>query len=163
MILSIQAIVICILTIILVLFYFDERKKQASSIPTGKLTRFWDGIDRRRFVRLNADVPVKYSLPKNSYDLKITKAKNISAGGICVTLNEKLASDTKISLEICLPTPNRHIVARGKVAWVEEEVKSNNKEGTRCFNVGIEFKEMSPEDRDALFHFIKETGRLQSG
>lgn len=159
MILLIQLILICVLVLILIALYLDERYKHKTGVPTGRLTQFWDGAERRRFVRINADVPVRYTLPKTNNNAKAIKTNNMSVGGICISLTEKLSPHDKLSLEIeCLPFPSPPIVAKGEVVWIKEDTQEENKDGIRRFTMGIEFKDISPQGKERLFKFIKEAG-----
>lgn len=163
MILYIQIILICVLILILASLYLDERYKQKNKIPKGKLTQFWDGTERRRFVRISANVPVRYSLPKGGDNLKVVKTKDISIGGICMTITEKLSPNIGLRLEIELGEATSPIFAKGEVVWVKEDADLKDKEGIRYFSVGVEFREILPKDRERLVGFIKRSEQIQGG
>lgn len=156
MILYIQIILMAVLLLILITLYIDEKQKRQAKIPTGKLTHIWDGSERRRFVRISTNVPVRYSLPKNPNDIKISKTKDISTGGICITINEKLIPRARLCLEIEPRESHGPILAKGEVAWVKENTEAMSKEGIRYFDIGIEFKDILPKDKERLFGFVKE-------
>ena len=161
MIIYLQIILITVLVFTLLALYFDERQKRKSKTPTAKLTHFWEESERRSFVRIDADVPIKYSLPKGPNTLKNGRMKNLSLGGIGMTLNEKFNPKDSLLLEIGLPDSSAPIIAKGEIAWVKENTAQKDPEGVRHFDVGIEFKELSPKDRDRLLKFIKDRGKTQ--
>lgn len=145
-----------VLLLILTALYIDERQKKQTKISRGKLIHVWDGSERRRFVRISADIPVRYSLPKGPNNIKAPKTKDISIGGICITINEKLMPRASLCLVIEPAGSPEPILANGEVAWVKENTQETNKEGIRYFDIGIEFKDILPKDKERLFGFIKE-------
>lgn len=163
MIFCVQIILIIILLSILILLYLDEKQKKKAKVSTGKLTQVWDGSERRRFLRVPTDIPVRYSLPKNSNNLKNGRTKDISIGGICMTVNEKLNPKVRLCLEIESEGSPPPISAKGEVVWVKEAVEQKNAEGIRYFDIGIEFKDISPKDKERLAEFIKRFECGQSG
>jgi len=163
MILYIQATLIAVLVFTLIALYFDETHKRRFGTPTGKMTQCWDGSERRRFVRIAKDISIKYSMPKEADKYKVIKTNNISIGGICMTINEKFSLKALLSIEIALLDSPNPIFAKGEVVWVTENPQQDN-DGIRYFDIGIEFKDILPQDRERLFKFIKQESELnQSG
>lgn len=163
MILWIQIILIIVLFLILGALYIDEKQKQRRRAPSGKLIQFWDGSERRVFTRLNCDIPIKYSLPHQTPHAKFANSKDVSIGGICVSVKEKLSLNDKLSLEIDFPGGGHPVIVTGQVAWVKEDTPKNNPMEVRRFRAGLEFKDISPRDRDRLLKFIKESSQVASG
>ena len=59
--------------------------------------------ERRRYVRLNSAVDIKYSTLEEEPAEKLkTKTRNISAGGICIIADEKLETDSVLVLSVFL-------------------------------------------------------------
>lgn len=157
MILYIQLILITVLCAILGALYIDEKHRNKIKFPTGKLIQLWDGSERRRYVRISADVPIRYSLPKEyNNHVKAIKTKDISVGGICMIVNEKLNLHIMLCLRIDTPGLSSPIYAKGEVVWVKENTEDKNTEGIRYFNIGIEFNDVQPQDKERLFSYIKE-------
>ncbi|MCX5715868.1 MAG: PilZ domain-containing protein [Candidatus Omnitrophica bacterium] len=155
MILVIQLILVSVLFLILIALYVDEKHKHKFKIPTGILTQFWDGSERRRFVRVDADIPVKYSLSLKPNGTSVVKTADISIGGVCITLAEKLTPKQNLAVEIGLPDAGKSaIVAKGRVAWVKES-ESQSQDGIRYFTAGIEFCEISRNGMACLLNFVK--------
>ena len=161
MILSLHIILIAILIFTLVALNTDERYKRKTKIPRGKLTCVWEGGERRCFTRVNSDMPVRYNFSKMSNNAKAVETKNISIGGICMSIDEKLALHDQVSLEIELPGLSASINAKGEIVWVKENRSQSGRAGIRHFDVGIEFKDLAPKGKSLLFKFLKECGNLQ--
>ena len=108
--------------------------------------------ERRRFVRLNISVEIQYTvLEKETPDELKAKSRNISAGGICIIADEKIATDNILILSIYLPADEMPIIAKGKVVWARPfEI---GKEGER-FDVGVEFIEIDPKDRKKIDQYV---------
>jgi len=159
MILYLQIILITVLVVTLVALYFDERQKKREKAPVAKLTRVWEENERRTFVRINADVPVRYNIPKKVNNPKPVKTKNISVGGIAISLNEKLALRDRISLEMEMPDVPTPVMVIGEVVWIREDVEQEDQQGVRHFSAGIEFKEILPKDQAKISKFIKKCGK----
>ncbi len=112
--------------------------------------------ERRKFVRLNTNVDVKWAKitdEKESLlgDLSVTK--NISGGGICLTVyGGNITESDFLYLEIELPT-KRIIKTKGKVVWVGEfEIIGGRYE--KRYDVGVEFLEIKDEDIEEINKFV---------
>ena len=96
--------------------------------------------EKRRFVRLSANVKVKLvkigEMPKEVLD-SAAASKNISENGICIIMVGKGVSvGDKLHLEMELPT-KKVIKLEGMTMWVKEfEIFGGQHE--RRFDVGIE-------------------------
>lgn len=158
MIVLFQIIIIAVLLIILLFLYIEERQRRKASVPAGNVSQIWDGVDRRRFFRVNANIPVKYKPPKNSNHRNAINSTDISKGGIGIVVTEKLCPNERLALEIELPGAAQPIIACGKVVWIREDVKKES--DIRQFVVGIEFDGISSRDSDLLHQFIQ---KLKAG
>ena len=158
MIFCVHAVLFSMLILILVALYIEERRKNISRAPTGKLIQIWDGSERRRFVRMPAVIPIKYSFSKRTENIKVAKIKDISIGGICMIINEKLNIKTNICLEIAATDDSAPIRAKGEVIWIKENGEAWDNEGIRHFNIGVEFKDVLSKDRERLSKFIRDAG-----
>jgi hypothetical protein len=97
-----------------------------------------DGLERRKFSRLNILVDVSYSKKNSVSSGNLTLTKNISKGGICFVGYEKLNEADIIDLKIFLPGEKLPITATAKVSWVKEFVIGDPSRGVR-YDVGAEF------------------------
>lgn len=112
--------------------------------------------EKRRFVRLSANVKVKLAkigeISKEALD-SAAASKNISENGICIIRHEKGVSiGDKLHLEIELPI-QRVIKLEGIVMWVSEfEIFGGTYE--KRFDVGIKFLKIRDKDRELIKDFI---------
>ena len=112
--------------------------------------------ERRKFVRLNANVDVKWAKitdKKESLLGDLSVGKNISGGGICLTAyGGNIGEGDMLYLEIELPT-KKIVKTKCKVAWVGEfEIIGGRYE--KRYDVGVEFLEIKDEDREEINKFI---------
>ncbi len=112
--------------------------------------------ERRKFVRLNTNVDVKWAKitpDKEGATGDLSKTKNISGGGICLTVYGKNVDIGDIlDMEIDLPT-KKTIKVRGRVAWVGEfEIVGGRHE--KNYDLGVEFLEIDEEDRIEINQFV---------
>lgn len=78
-------------------------------------------------------------------------SQDISTGGIFVVTDRLLPLGTKILVEFIIPPHDRKIKICGEVRWLRE---SNNKSDTDP-GMGLQFVDLSEEDRQALESFIE--------
>jgi len=99
--------------------------------------------ERRRFKR--AFYPCRviiYSQPPHGID---TVTQNIGAGGVRVILEEKLSMLTSVGIE--LKVIDEPVLLKGRVIWVVS--------GDKGFDTGIEFFQISEEDRKFMQAFVE--------
>lgn len=105
--------------------------------------------ERRRTPRVFGTL-VDYSLKDDKAVSKNAFIKDIGMYGVCIYIPESVEKDDVISLNIFLYEDDRPVKAKGKIVWREPG-------GYLGYNnVGIEFTEISEEDRRALSEYIKE-------
>jgi c-di-GMP-binding flagellar brake protein YcgR len=109
--------------------------------------------DKRRFVRLNVLVDVAYSKIPPSEKEKLSVAKNIGKGGICLIAYEELRASDMLNIEMFLPEGERPINAVGRVAWTKEFIIGDAAKGKR-FDVGIEFIKIDDKDADKINKYV---------
>ncbi len=143
-----------VLALTLIVLFIDEKRHQSTSSPTGKMTGYWDGAERRVNVRIAAILRIRYSIVKRPGQNKDSFSKNISAGGILMQLNEKLSAPTLLFLEIFLPNKERPVMAEGEVVWVKEILQMDER-GRRIFDTGVKFVSVDSKDKEKLDNHIK--------
>jgi c-di-GMP-binding flagellar brake protein YcgR len=110
--------------------------------------------NKRRFPRLEFDVEFKHwVLSETSPTAKNSKGKNISAGGLCIMVFEKLEIGTLLKFEFALQDADNPIIARGKVVWIEELVIYSY-ETHVSYDCGIEFVDISPHDQEVISRHV---------
>lgn len=107
--------------------------------------------ERREFVRLDLSVEVKWKTLPNEETL-LDKTKNLSAGGICIMVDDPPSTGSMIYLEINLPD-NSIIHSKGKVVWAEE-YEEVGEEIRKNFDVGVQFVDIDRKDQEKINYFI---------
>jgi Tfp pilus assembly protein PilZ len=107
--------------------------------------------DKRRYPRLDISAGVAWRKVGTAADAEENSdmAKNISPYGICLITYKNLSVGEQILLSIDLPN-HRAIKATGKVIW-------SKRFGTSAeanYDSGIEFVDISPEDRRVLKQLV---------
>lgn len=105
----------------------------------------WDGIERRRFVRVK--LSVKADISGKGQAMISTCAEDISEGGMKVTIGEELEKSSSVNLEIYLR--QEPIKCKGKVVRVKKIESPYLKHGV-VFDTGIEFQDLSQEDKTTI-------------
>lgn len=109
--------------------------------------------EKRRYSRLDINVNVNWKrIAGNVVSDSIAKgvSKNISEGGICLIVYEKLNIGDIIALDIELPI-GKVIKARGRVAWGKDFEIVGWEKG---YDIGIELIDVSQQDKDILRNFV---------
>jgi c-di-GMP-binding flagellar brake protein YcgR len=126
----------------------------------------FDGREKRRFVRLEVDLPVKFKIPKVSIEWSNAVGKNISLGGILIEANDidKTAieiikkKDTLIDTEITIGDQSLHAEGKvinvlrvpfmGIVKWASNETKAEN------LKFGVQFHSISEESQEIIRKYL---------
>ncbi|MFH2144950.1 MAG: PilZ domain-containing protein [Candidatus Omnitrophota bacterium] len=108
--------------------------------------------EKRKFIRLDVGVNVKWKKLYDEIFEDTSINKDISEGGICLIIEERLQIGDRLQLEIGLPD-KKSITAVGRVAWVSEYgvVYDNHK---RNYDTGVEFMEIEDMDRQEISKFV---------
>ncbi len=93
--------------------------------------------EERKFPRLNAYHLAKYRLVSKPQDqVVVTSIKDISGGGTCMRVEEKLPVSSVIQLYINFPQFSHPIPSLAKVIWIKKVGRTNR------YDVGIQFLEI---------------------
>jgi c-di-GMP-binding flagellar brake protein YcgR len=113
-----------------------------------------DPRERRRFYRLKATVAVEYIPFHQKIKIPyVTAGKNISQGGLCVILFDKVDIGQIFDLAFTLPDGREPIKARGRIAWLSN-LQMETGECAEAYEAGIEFITISPDDLKKLTRFL---------
>ena len=111
---------------------------------------------KRKYPRLGLGVHVTYRDPGGENQEGI--ASTIGGGGLFIEQFLPLAEGSETILEFSLPASRNRIKAKAKVAWVRPKVIERI-----CFpGMGLQFTDISDQDRAELLHFV-ETFNRQRG
>jgi c-di-GMP-binding flagellar brake protein YcgR len=143
-----------ILGLILMVIYRNEYRLKKTNSPDGRIKEYWEGAERRRTVRLEIPLSVKYTAlpPHNHNSNSITR--NISKGGIQMLIYEKLNVGDVISLKLNLDSQSQPISGRGEIAWLKDASPEAGATEKRSFIAGIKFIDLKPKDEERLNSFI---------
>ncbi|MCA9407166.1 MAG: PilZ domain-containing protein [Candidatus Omnitrophica bacterium] len=114
----------------------------------------WDGLDRRKFPRVN--YPCLVVLRNNDSmekEVLLTHTENVGMGGICVTLKKNLKMFTPVELEVDLLDLSDHIKCNGKVVWNVQR-KINERKKPLFYDIGIEFVDIDKKELNRLEDII---------
>jgi PilZ domain len=102
------------------------------------------GIDKRRFVRFDLRLPVLYKrLGSGRGKTGVGWTRNLSMGGVCVDLDERL--DPKTVLGVLFQTEHGAIEVEAEVAWASSAPGLDG--GTPH---GLEFMQLGPRQTQAM-------------
>ena len=123
----------------------EEKKKEEEEEPIP--------LGRRAAPRVDLEVDIGMDTENNFYT---GLSENISEGGIFVATHFPLPIGTEVNLNFTLP--DGHIVqAKGRVKWIREYNVLNEEQTP---GMGIQFIELSEEDKKAIEQFIKKRAPL---
>jgi len=111
----------------------------------------YGSTEKRRFIR--ARFPCKiFILPSRQHVIS-THTENISAGGVRVIIEERIELATMVGLEVHLQDTVIH--CKGRIVWVVGK-ESPYRKGVTYSDTGIEFYEISEQDRIFIEKFIND-------
>ena len=109
--------------------------------------------ERRRFIRLDVGVDVTYTKCDAPEQGGLSYSKNISRGGICLSVNEKLKKSDLLDLKISVLRYEKPIDAKARVIWVKEYHNSADL-GKPRFDIGVELIGISKQDAKEIEEYI---------
>ncbi|MBU4377006.1 MAG: PilZ domain-containing protein [Candidatus Omnitrophica bacterium] len=155
MLLSIQLIIIIVLILSLAALFIEEMGSRKAGVPKGIVREYWDGKERRKAMRVNTELAVRYSIEKKLH-LKLNGAiKDISQKGVRLVVTEKLTEGTLLLLEFSIPDKKGPIIADGKVVWTSGAFDERDVDGKRIFETGVQFVNIEPDGSARLVSYIE--------
>lgn len=123
----------------------------------------WDGLNRRKFPRVNYPCLVVIHNGGEPDDddrdnTILTHTENVGVGGICVVLKQDVKMFSTVDLEMDLLDLEDHIRCQGKVVWnVQRQAGATEK--PLFFDIGIEFVDITGEDQTRLGKIVDRLAR----
>ncbi|MCP4652411.1 MAG: PilZ domain-containing protein [Candidatus Omnitrophica bacterium] len=102
-------------------------------------------IEKRRYIRLDSTMNVRYKVLDNA--IALSQSKNISAGGLRMYLKEELAPGSKIDLEIAIPGSKNPVMVTGEVVW-------QYKKQPNQIDTGIKYLDIHPGDMQRITDYV---------
>lgn len=138
----VYTVILLVLVLILGLTLKEEIMAR-KGITHGTANKYWALREKRKFVRFQEDMKIRYNRLNPESGGRDIKMKNISAKGLCISTYEKLAKKDVLDMEIEVPGFSRPVRLTGSVMWVKE-LRSADKEGRRMFYTGLRFRKIDP-------------------
>ena len=109
------------------------------------------GKDKRRFLRFDASLGMKYKTLLSKAEEGIATLRNISRSGMgfSVIKGEILPTGTSANFEIDVPGEGGPIFAKGKIVWSKEIFPEN----VSLLTNGVEFVDITPIDKGILLDY----------
>jgi len=157
MFLTLELVFILLLVIVLFMIYGTDRLSKKSRQPRAIVEEYWDGRERRQYVRFKKTLEVEYIILRKPHLDNDGKTLDISEGGVKLMTGEKLGAGTILEIRIALPN-SRHVAeVEGEVVWSEEAVGKGDG-GERLFHSGIKFSSIREPGGAALLDYIRLLG-----
>jgi len=106
----------------------------------------WQGINQRRFPRAKCQCKVRLKQHNQTFTIAAV-TENVGLGGVCVLLERGLDIFSPVDLELNLEDGKAPVKTQGTIVWV---VRRRELKKGACFDTGVEFAELSPEDKSRL-------------
>ncbi|MFH1061456.1 MAG: PilZ domain-containing protein [Candidatus Omnitrophota bacterium] len=98
--------------------------------------------EKRRFNRLAQEMPIRQRI-EDSDSIEVSKAQDISTGGLRIATDSPLDVGTKLNIEVNITGSSTPYYAIGEVVWYKEKNEAVDKK----FDMGIRFiRIVSKED-----------------
>ena len=114
----------------------------------------WDGLNRRKFPRVNFPCLITVRAGSGKSEIILTHTENIGIGGVCVTVNREIKMFLPVDLEIDLLDTEGHVKCKGRVVWSLHR-KSDEKKKPLFYDTGIEFNAVGEPDQQRLNEIVK--------
>jgi CheY-like chemotaxis protein len=108
--------------------------------------------EKRQFPRFELKAPIKFKVPTQKMDISMASIKNISGGGLCLLVNQKVAFGQMLQVEFVLPHDKTNVIAMCEVVWVD--VLGEESEGGYKYQLGIKFVEIDKQQQKAINRFV---------
>jgi c-di-GMP-binding flagellar brake protein YcgR len=110
------------------------------------------GGNRRKYPRVDVDIETTVAGSEESVTYS-TQTRDVSAGGICITLGIFLEAPTAVSIVLELPDAKPPLETVGRVAWCVRERKIIGGKRNPTYDTGISFTDLNTEQRERLIRF----------
>lgn len=123
------------------------------------LSNVYTGLERRKHPRLELASRrlifiVYYSFIEEGFGKQLSIVRNISAGGICIIVNETIKEATLLDLTINFLDYKFPIQIKGRVVWWRNRTVESWCPKDMQYEMGIEFTEIKDEDRQKISRYV---------
>jgi len=138
-----------LILVLILCITLKEEVMARKGITHGIANKYWTLREKRRFVRFQEDMGIRYNRIGSESSQVNTKMRNVSRKGLCVSTYEKLKNKDTLAVEIEVPGFSKPVRLTGTVIWVKE-LRFPDKEGRRLFYTGIKFRKIDSESEAIL-------------
>ena len=109
----------------------------------------FDFIEKRRYSRIGAHVPIQYKELHGGSPITGAVTKDLSEGGIKFYTHKFISLACRMIVELNLPAIEKNIKAISKVAWIKKLPAGDD------YEVGNQFLDMTKEDKQTISGYVK--------
>ena len=109
--------------------------------------------ERRHFVRLDTRLDMRYTLLPSGQTQQAT-TKDIGGGGVCLFADKVIPPGTRLQVAMSLPGSPQPVNFVGEVVWSEAYELIGKERRQSAVEVGVQFVEISPADREAVMQHV---------
>ena len=114
----------------------------------------WDGLNRRKFPRVNYPCLIKICHARGEPEMILTHTENVGVGGVSVIVKKNFQLFAPVELEIDLMDTGNHIKCQGKVVWsIRRKLTETSKPS--FYDLGIEFLEIPAGEHKRLEEIVQ--------
>lgn len=114
----------------------------------------WDGINRRKFPRVNYKCIITIKTASEVPKILTARTENVGMGGIAVVLKESLSLFQRVELELLLENGQGPVRCGGSVVWVVKKSDPANKSAI-TYDIGIEFLNIKETDKNRIATIVE--------
>ncbi len=148
-------LVLLSLLIIILALIKKEEDLYRKAIAQGIANKYWPIREKRKFVRFDDDIRIRYLINKDDSMYRHSKTTNISKGGICLVTYEKLKEKSNLNIELDVPNSSKSIEVKCQVVWTKN-LQNTDSEGRRMFYVGVKFTKINSQNEALLTEHLIE-------
>ncbi|NQT90032.1 MAG: PilZ domain-containing protein [Candidatus Omnitrophica bacterium] len=101
-------------------------------------------MERRLFERVSVPIKLQYEVKNRPKLTEESTSRNISGGGICLALSEKLLPKTELIMKIDIGKDKNTISIDGRVSWNRRVEIAGDSGPVVYYDTGIEFNNTDP-------------------
>ncbi len=118
-----------------------------------KVIMMWEGINQRKFPRINYKCLIKVSR-EDAEEVIDTYTENIGGGGICVVLDKDFGLFTSVGIEVYIEEDKPPVKCSGSIVWVVKKHPVSELDAV-TYDTGIEFSDLVEEDHNRIGKLIQ--------
>jgi anti-sigma B factor antagonist len=138
---------------------YDDEKQALESFKARKKSTKKETVEqplRRRFTRLDIDIPVHYRLSKGlsgkgERELYTGRMANISGAGVFIRTINVFPTGSEVSLEIVFSKEKPPLCLRGIVLWVADK----SLQPDLYPGMGVGFMDLAPSAQERIIEFVE--------